>query len=159
MRQVAVFCLAVLCLVNVSYARGRYARSYTRTSVSVSTSAINMPIDESPVCDHEQRLISAVNAVRAAHGLAALVVDTTLLGTARQHCSWMARCRSMVHTSRPVAENIAMGQTDVDAVMRSWMGSKGHRANILNPHHTRIGVSCQKTSDGRTVKFWCQQFK
>ena len=39
-----------------------------------------------------------------------------------------------------VAENIAMGQTSAQQVMEAWMGSAGHRANILNGAYTHIGV-------------------
>merc|ERR1711963_942203 len=33
---------------------------------------------------------------------------------------------------RAVAENIAKGQRDAQAVVRAWMRSAGHRRNILN---------------------------
>ncbi len=74
----------------------------------------------------------------------------------REHAAWMTNSRSMVHTTQPVGENIAMGQTSSAEVMNSWMNSSGHRANILNPGYTRIGVAAFSTPDG-TI-FWCQQF-
>lgn len=39
-------------------------------------------------------------------------------------------------------ENIAMGYVSASAVMAGWMESPGHKANILNPDFTMIGVSC-----------------
>ena len=63
----------------------------------------------------------------------------------------------MVHTSDPVAENIAMGQPHSSDVVRCWMNSSGHRANILNSGHGRIGVAAFRTDNG-TI-FWCQQFR
>jgi uncharacterized protein YkwD len=69
----------------------------------------------------------------------------------------MTRNRSLSHTSAPVAENIAMGQTTAPEVLQSWMNSPGHRANILNASHTKIGISAYRTKSG-TV-FWCQQFR
>ena len=69
----------------------------------------------------------------------------------------MTRNHAMVHTSRPVAENIAMGQPHSSDVVQSWMNSSGHRANILNPGHRRIGVAAYRTASG--VIFWCQQFR
>jgi uncharacterized protein YkwD len=39
------------------------------------------------------------------------------------------------------AENLAKGYDDGDEVQRAWMKSRGHRANILNPHFTEIGVA------------------
>jgi uncharacterized protein YkwD len=105
----------------------------------------------------EQNIVERTNAERARYGLAALEVDKNLMESARQHAQWMARTRNMVHTSRPVAENIAMGQPDSTSAVRSWMNSSGHRANILNRSHGRIGVAAYRTQSG-TI-FWCQQFR
>jgi uncharacterized protein YkwD len=88
--------------------------------------------------------------------LPALEVDKELMETAREHAAWMTANESMVHTNRPVAENIAMGQPHSSDVVQCWMNSPGHRANILNPNHRRIGVAAYRTAGG--VIFWCQQF-
>ncbi|HJS07904.1 MAG TPA: CAP domain-containing protein [Pirellulales bacterium] len=105
----------------------------------------------------EQSVVAQTNAERARHGLPPLAVDQRLVQSARAHTAWMSRARRLQHTSRPVAENIAMGQqTALDAV-RSWMSSSGHRANILSRGHRRIGVSAYAAPDG-TV-FWTQQFE
>jgi uncharacterized protein YkwD len=37
-------------------------------------------------------------------------------------------------------ENIAMGYSSPNATMVGWMNSPGHRANILNPSFTHLGV-------------------
>ncbi|OUD12521.1 hypothetical protein TPSD3_15635 [Thioflexithrix psekupsensis] len=37
-------------------------------------------------------------------------------------------------------ENVAAGQTSPAEVMNSWMNSEGHRANILTPEFTELGV-------------------
>ncbi|TET32981.1 MAG: CAP domain-containing protein, partial [Planctomycetota bacterium] len=39
-----------------------------------------------------------------------------------------------------IAENIAMSQTTAAGVMSAWMGSSGHRRNILHGGYTHIGV-------------------
>jgi uncharacterized protein YkwD len=39
-----------------------------------------------------------------------------------------------------VGENIAMGQATAAALMDDWMTSPGHRANILKPEFTHLGV-------------------
>jgi uncharacterized protein YkwD len=39
-----------------------------------------------------------------------------------------------------IGENIAHGYTSAAAVMNGWMNSAGHRANILDPDYTHIGV-------------------
>jgi uncharacterized protein YkwD len=105
----------------------------------------------------EANLVSYTNQERARYGLPALKVDKELMETAREHAAWMTRTRNMVHTRRAVAENIAMGQPHSSDVVRSWMNSSGHRANILNSGHLRIGVAAFRTDNG-TI-FWCQQFR
>jgi uncharacterized protein YkwD len=104
----------------------------------------------------EARVIERTNSQRVRHGLRPLIVDHGLLRSARQHAAWMTRSRSMVHTTKPVGENIAMGQRSSSEVVTTWMNSSGHRANILNAGYTRIGVAAYTTPDG-TI-YWCQQF-
>src|SRR5215212_6221667 len=41
---------------------------------------------------------------------------------------------------RAWAENIAAGQPDAVSVVQAWMSSAGHRANMLDPRYTDIGV-------------------
>lgn len=54
------------------------------------------------------------------------------------------------------AENIALGQKTAQEVVTAWMNSPGHRANILNPDVTDIGVDYTDNSKG--TRFWCQVF-
>lgn len=104
----------------------------------------------------EKELAERTNAERVRYGLPPLVVDGQLMESARAHCAWMTHNYALQHTRLPLAENIAMGQQTADEALRSWMSSPGHRANILNPRHRRLGVAAYCTSQG-TV-FWCQQF-
>jgi len=44
-----------------------------------------------------------------------------------------------------LGENLAMGNFKDDAdLLRAWMNSPGHRANILDPHYLEIGVAVKK---------------
>ena len=54
---------------------------------------------------------------------------------------------------RTAAENIAKGQATPQAVVNAWMNSSGHRANILNPSFTKIGVGYVKSGN-----YWTQMF-
>ena len=105
----------------------------------------------------EKSVVDATNAERAQYGLPHLEVDGDLMKTAREHCAWMTNNEALQHTQDPVAENIAMGQESPEHVLQSWMGSSGHRANILNGGFRRIGVAAYQTPRG--VIFWCQQFQ
>ncbi len=105
----------------------------------------------------EANIVMYTNQQRQRHGLEPLVVDEELVESARRHAAWMTRHRSLVHASEPVAENIAMGQPHSSDAVRAWMNSAGHRANILNPRHRRIGAAAYRTPGG-TI-YWCQQFR
>jgi uncharacterized protein YkwD len=113
--------------------------------------------DDLELLEIEANVISYTNTERERHGLPPLEVDKELMQSARDHCSWMTWNRIFTHSRRAVAENIAMGQPSSDAVVRAWMNSWGHRANILNPRHRRIGVGVFRTPSG-TI-YWCQQFR
>jgi len=104
----------------------------------------------------EKQIVEQTNAQRARYGLPPLAVDRSLIQTARSHAAWMTNNRTLQHTTRPVGENIAMGQRSTDEAVGAWMASPGHRANILNNSYKRIGVAAYRTPDG-TV-YWCQQF-
>ncbi len=104
----------------------------------------------------EKNIAEFTNQRRKQHGLPPLRIDENLVKSARNHAIWMARSRRLQHTSQPVAENIAMGYTSSQGVVRGWMNSPGHRANILNGGYRRIGTAAYETADG-TI-YWCQQF-
>ena len=58
-----------------------------------------------------------------------------------------------------VGENIAAGQTSCEMVMKQWMDSPGHRANILNKKYKYLGVGYLYDKNTRYKHFWVQHFK
>ncbi|MBW5389930.1 CAP domain-containing protein [Brachyspira hampsonii] len=52
-------------------------------------------------------------------------------------------------------ENIANGQADADDVMKSWLNSSGHRANILQKNFGKIGVGVFEYNNRL---YWVQVF-
>jgi uncharacterized YkwD family protein len=56
-------------------------------------------------------------------------------------------------TYRTAGENIARGQRTPEEVVNAWMNSSGHRANILNPSFTEIGVGYAASGN-----YWTQMF-
>jgi uncharacterized protein YkwD len=112
--------------------------------------------DDLQLAQIERNIVTYTNAERQRYGLPPLEIDAGLVRSARDHCAWMTRRQCLRHTSKPVAENIAMGQRSSKEVVRDWMGSSGHRANILNRGYRRIGAAAYRTPRG-TI-FWCQQF-
>ncbi len=109
------------------------------------------------------------NAHRAAAGLAALNVNAQLNSAAEGHSAYQASITTMTHdgpggssagsritnagyTWGAWGENVAYGQADCSAVIAAWMASSGHRANILNPTFTSIGIAVAIGSNG--YRYW-----
>lgn len=57
---------------------------------------------------------------------------------------------------RTYGENIAMGHSSPGEVMAAWMNSPGHRANILEPQFTHLGVGVHSSYQGGP--WWTQNF-
>ncbi|HVA48920.1 MAG TPA: CAP domain-containing protein [Pirellulales bacterium] len=115
------------------------------------------PVEAVPLFPAENEIVQWTNAQRKRHGLPPLVVDASLEKTARNHTFWMASVQSLQHAQGAWAENIAQGQISAQHAVSSWMNSSGHRANILNRRHRRIGVAGFVGRNGQV--YWCQQFK
>jgi uncharacterized protein YkwD len=105
--------------------------------------------------DSEQALLLAVNDARAAEGLQPLGVDTALTRAARSHSQELLATDVLAHgdfatrlrrfgARGPVlAENLAWGTGGLaraGAIVRAWLRSPGHRANLLRPGFRRIGL-------------------
>ena len=58
-----------------------------------------------------------------------------------------------------VGENIAEGQSTPEEVMNSWMNSPGHRANILKPEFTELGVGYVYDDSSEYKHYWVQLFR
>ena len=43
--------------------------------------------------------------------------------------------------------------------MNSWMNSPGHRANILNPEFTELGVGYNYDNNSEYKHYWVQIFR
>ena len=111
-------------------------------------------------------------AVEAVSHLPPLQLDPALCRVAAERCQDMVDRHYFAHTDpdghdpfwhlahagvnyRTAGENIAEGQRSPDEVMRTWMGSAGHRANILKASHARIGIGVAQGRDGLV---WTQVF-
>ena len=102
-------------------------------------------------------LLQRLNQERAARGLAALKWDPWLAGYASLWSSNMSgngfrhsNIGSLLGPYNFVGENIAMGSRGVaaGALHNAWMHSDGHRANMLAPGYTHIGIGAFCAPDG-----------
>ncbi len=99
----------------------------------------------------EATITSLVNADRRAAGLHELTVNSWAAGVARAHSEDMADSGEIWHNQQYfsagesamgatlLGENVAMSLGAIEAQV-AFMGSEGHRNNILDPRFTHIGV-------------------
>ena len=126
--------------------------------------------------DFEQQVVELVNQARSDAGLPPLTVAPELVESARRYASYMATAGFFAHegpdgstlVSRAeaagyrgwtyLAENLAGGQPDPGSVVRAWLNSPGHRANILSSRVREIGVGYANRSGSKYLHYWAQEF-
>lgn len=131
---------------------------------------LNIPTTDASVLSFEKEVVRLVNEIRKQNGLRELTYDWQLSRVARIKSEDMRDNKYFSHTSptygspfqmmksfgityRSAGENIARGQATPQAVVNAWMNSSGHRANILNPSFTHIGVGYAQNG-----RYWTQMF-
>ncbi len=112
-------------------------------------------IDHAQLSGQEASLISAINRVRARHGVAPLRVSSPLQHAARSHSraiirtgtfahgNWYQRLRRHGARGRRLGETIAWGvgsDGTARGILRMWLDSPSHRATLLHSGFRYIGV-------------------
>ena len=59
---------------------------------------------------------------------------------------------------RSVGENVAAGQPNAEAVVRAWLDSPGHCANLMGPQFTEMGVAFAAAAQSDLRILWAQVF-
>jgi uncharacterized protein YkwD len=130
--------------------------------VAVVLSANLIVVYAAPQPAAERALFDAANRERASQGLAQLRWDNALANAARDHAQLMAERNTLSHQfpGEPalqdrarvagarfteIAENVAEGPS-ADVIHASWMHSPPHRANLLDPELTAIGIAVVGTA-------------
>ena len=97
--------------------------------------------------------------------------NSRLFSAAARHSRDMARNNEFSHTSLDgrkldqrvsnegyawsgVGENIAAGQSSVNAVVAGWLSSPGHCTNIMRASYVHVGVSCVQQSGTAYGRYW-----
>jgi len=97
-------------------------------------------------------LVVETNRVRADEGLATLTVSSCattagverardLVGEELEHAP-MGSVLEECAPSTTVAENLARAAATPHDVVEAWLGSPGHRANLLDPSLDQVGIGC-----------------
>ncbi len=95
-----------------------------------------------PVGDHEAHgFLATLNRYRASMGLGPVALDPDLCGWAHRN-NMVQSLRGLGHHVNPNAlQNCGWNYGSPDGVFQGWLNSPGHRANMLQPTITRIGLA------------------
>ncbi|WP_217170148.1 CAP domain-containing protein [Streptomyces sp. AC512_CC834] len=139
---------------------------------SVTTASASAPAPKGL----KANVLKLTNAERAKAGCPKLKFSAALARAAQRHSADMARHNFVGHVGsggstivtrakaagytnwNALAENVAAGQKTAAAVVKSWMKSPGHRANILNCSLEHLGVGYVKKPGTRYGTYWTQDF-
>ncbi|PVU83413.1 hypothetical protein DDP54_10855 [Cellulomonas sp. WB94] len=102
---------------------------------------------------YAQELVTDTNTARAAEGLLPLELSECARSAAADRADALTGGRELTHASLvpvmeacdpagPAAENLSRAAAGPQAVVDAWLASPGHRANLLDPTLTRVGVAC-----------------
>ncbi len=147
-----------------------YGPASTTFDVSVTEDPNFKSIRVTRSYTYAYEVLELVNQERSKAGVKpALKMDASLLDTAMTRSGEIVLLFS--HTrpdgsscftafkddSTSSGENIAAGYQTPAAVVEGWMNSPGHKANILNPNFTTIGIGCIR-HDSLYQIYWTQCF-
>ena len=140
---------------------------YPNDKVIIPQTSTNNGESQQQAQTEAEAVLKLVNEEREKQGLGKLTLSTKLNEVAFAKSKDMEVNRYFSHQSptygipfdmlkkfgvsyRSAGENIAKGQATAEQVMRDWLNSSGHRANILG-NYTEIGI-------GYYNKVWVQLF-
>lgn len=141
----------------------------TTADTTISSSAAKEKEEQpaSQSASFDEQILKLVNEARAEKGLSPMKLDDSLTSAANKRAEEIvgtfdhkrpdgSDCFTVfkefsITSYRTAGENIAAGCSSAEDVFNCWMNSSGHRANILNPDFTTLGV-------GKSGKYWVQLF-
>jgi uncharacterized protein YkwD len=127
------------------------------TGATVATSSLST-VAASKKLTHTQlfeaHIVTATNSYRKAHHLKALSVTKCLAHFASPWASHMARARGLSHqnlgpflshcNANYAAENVASGNVTGAQVVKMWIASPDHRANLLGKHYKHVAIGAKR---------------
>ncbi|MFC4644887.1 CAP domain-containing protein [Streptomyces mangrovi] len=160
-------------LLDPAFTHTALAHATDRRGTTYWTALWASPLTPDGLASTAAGVVDLTNRERARAGLRPLAVDPLLTTAAQAHCADMVARAFYSHTSpegsqpwdraaaagstrRTIGENIACGQRSPAEVVEGWMNSPGHRANILKPAFTHIGVGY--AGGGPAGTYWTQLF-
>jgi uncharacterized protein YkwD len=106
---------------------------------------------------HALTLSAALTRAAAAH--AADMAESDFMGHRGSDGSEVGeRVRRAGYLWRSVGENVAAGQRDAETVVKAWLDSPGHCANLMGPQFTEMGVAFAPAPQSDLRILWAQVF-
>jgi len=130
-----------------------------------------------------KEVLAILNAARKKAGCSPLKLNSKLMSAAQTHANNMAKKDFFDHSNKDgskfssrvkrqgykykmVAENIAAGQSTAKQAANAWLGSAGHRKNILNCKFKDTGIAVGYQADDKPIMgnskpyyyYWVQVF-
>ncbi|MDC7121648.1 CAP domain-containing protein [Cellulomonas fimi] len=112
--------------------------------------------DEEPGA-YAQRLVTGTNAARADEGLPTLAWSECAAEQAAARADALVGAAELTHAPMDdvmaacavsvAAENLSRGAAPAQDVVDAWLASPGHRANLLDPELTSVGIACAREAD------------
>jgi uncharacterized protein YkwD len=100
-------------------------------------------------------IVTATNTYRKAHHLKALSVTKCLSNFAAPWAKHMAKAKGLSHqnlgpflshcNANYAAENVASGNVSGAQVVKMWVNSPEHRANLLGKHYKHVAIGAVKS--------------
>jgi len=157
MMRLIIMAIAIITLLVPQRAAGLHVAGMKLPTAAQSTKA--QPAKKAQTATAapaEQTLLELLNKERTSRGLAPVTMDAQLTSLARMKSQDMVAKKYFGHNSptygtpaqmlsrngvtyKQYAENIAQG-SDAHRIHAMWMASTGHRANMLNPGLTHVGI-------------------
>jgi len=121
-----------------------------------------------------RQMLDAINAERSKHRLPPVKPDPDLMRIAEFYACRLVEGDFFAHVDpydgstvatraadfgyafRKVGENLAAEQRTAEQAMADWMRSPSHRANILDPAFTQVGIAVK--GGGELGAYWVQEF-
>jgi Cysteine-rich secretory protein family len=115
---------------------------------AVVVAALLLPLSAAQAAGGSGQFVSDTNSARSAHGTKALATSSDLTSIAQHWAQQMADSGELSHNPKltsqvghwqKLGENVGYGP-DVETIQDAFMHSAGHRANILDPDFTQVGI-------------------
>lgn len=146
---------------------GDIVTAATEVAIDVQIPTVTQRITGYESYTNAYQVLDIVNRERKNAGLKPLAMDKDLMAAAMQRAAEITVDFSHTRPSglscftaevKAWGENIAMGTYPgygASDIMKGWMNSPGHRANILDSEYTSIGIGCFRYNG---CAYWVQMF-